>query len=418
MHLKTLLNRVHPLKSFVYAHATMGDSPGGLTIEVRIEPRANSRPTCSGCGHKRPGYDRQPEPRRFHFVPLWGIAVVFTYAMRRADCPKCGVTVERVPWAEGKSHLTTTYQWFLATWARRLAWKEVAEAFRTTWENVFRSVKHAVRWGLDHRSLDGVEAIGIDEVQWRKGHKYLTLVYQIDGHRQRLLWIGRDRTAKTLLRFFRMLGKGRSAAIKFVCSDMWPPYLKVIAKKAGQAVHVLDRYHIMAKMNKAIDEVRASEAKALKQKGEQPVLKHARWCLLKRRENLTDRQAVKLSELLKLNLKAVRAYLLREDFQQFWEYRSPYWAGRFLKQWTTRTMRSKIEPMKKVARSLRSHEALILNWFRAKGTMSSGVVEGLNTKVKLTMRKSYGFRTGEAIEVALYHSLGKLPEPESTHRFC
>jgi transposase len=223
MHLKTILNRVHPLKSFVYAHATMSDSTDGLTIEVRIEPRANSRPTCSGCGHKRPGYDRQPEPRRFHFVPLWGIAVVFTYAMRRADCPKCGVTVERVPWAEGKSHLTTTYQWFLATWARRLAWKEVAEAFRTTWENVFRSVKHAVRWGLDHRSLDGVEAIGVDEVQWRKGHKYLTLVYQIDGHCQRLLWVGRDRTAKTLLRFFRMLGKGRSSAIKFVCSDMWPP---------------------------------------------------------------------------------------------------------------------------------------------------------------------------------------------------
>jgi transposase len=229
------------------------------------------------------------------------------------------------------------------------------------------------------------------------------LVYQIDGHCQRLLWVGQDRTAKTLLRFFRMLGKGRSAAIQFICSDMWPPYLKVIGKKAAGAVHVLDRSHIRAKMNKAIDEVRAAEAKALKQKGEPPVLKHARWGLLKRPENLTDRQAVKLSELLRLNLKAVRAYLLREDFQRFWEYTSPYWAGQFLKQWTTRTMRSKIEPMRKVARSLRAHEELILNWFRAKGTMSSGVVEGLNTKVKLTMRKSYGFRTSEAIEVALYH---------------
>jgi transposase len=122
--------------------------------------------------------------------------------------------------------------------------------------------------------------------------------------------------------------------------------------------------------------------------------------------------------LLKLNLKAVRAYLLREDFQRFWEYRSPWWAKRFLKQWCTRTMRSKIEPMKKVARMLRSHEGLILNWFRAKGTMSSGVVEGLNSKVKLTMKKAYGFRTVQAVELALYHSLGKLPEPESTHRFC
>jgi len=418
MHLKTILNRVHPLKSFVYAHARMSDSADGPTIEVRIEPRTGSRPVCSGCGLKRPGYDRQPEPRHFHFVPLWGIAVVFLYAMRRADCPKCGVTVERVPWAEGKSHLTTTYQWFLARWAKRLAWKEVAEAFSTTWENVFRSVERAVQWGLDHRDLSGIEAIGIDEVQWRKGHKYLTLVYQIDGNARRLLWVGQDRTARTLLRFFRMLGRERSRAIKFVCSDMWKPYLKVIARKAAPAIHVLDRYHIMATMNKAIDEVRAEEAKRLKQRGEQPVLKHARWCLLKRPENLTEKQAVKLSELLKLNLKAVRAYLLREDFQRFWEYRSPHWAGRFLEQWCTRAMRSKIEPMKKVARSLRSHEGLILNWFRAKGTLSSGVVEGLNNKVKVTMRKSYGFRTSRAIEIALYHNLGELPEPESTHRFC
>jgi transposase len=338
--------------------------------------------------------------------------------MRRVDCPRCGVTVELVPWADGKNHLTTAYQWSLARWAKHLSWQETADVFRTTWENVFRSVRMAVSWGLSHRDLGGIEAIGVDEVQWRKGHKDLTLVYQIDGHTRRLLWIGRDRTVKTLLRFFRMLGKERSAALEFVWSDMWRPYLKVIAKKAAGAVHVLDRYHIMAKMNQAIDDVRAEEAKRLKRKGEKPVLRHARWCLLKRPENLTDRQTVKLSELLKCNLKAVRAYLLREDVQRFWEYRSPSWAKRFLKQWCTRTMRSRIEPMKMMARTLRSHETLILNWFRANGLMSSGVVEGLNNKVKLTMRKSYGFRTVGAIERALYHGLGKLPEPESTHRFC
>jgi transposase len=420
MHLKTILNRVHPLKSFVYDHATMSDSADGLTIEVRIEPRANSRPTCSGCGHKRPGYDRQPEPRRFQFVPLWGIAVVFLYAMRRVDCPKCGVTVERAPWAEGKSHLTTTYQWFLARWAKRLAWKEVAEAFSTSWENVFRSVKHAVRWGLDHRSLDGVEAIGVDEVQWRKGHRYLTLVYQIDGHCQRLLWVGQDRTARTLLRFFRMLGKGRSSAIKFVCSDMWQPYLKVIAKKAPQAIHVLDRFHIMAKMNEAIDEVRRQEVKDLKAKGEGEVLKGARWTLLKRPENRTPKQDVKLAELVRFNLRSVRAHLLREEFQQFWTYLSPFWAGSFLDRWCKKVMRSRLEPMKKRAQSLRAHRPLILNWFRARGMVSGGAVEGLNNKLKVITRRAYGFRTYQATEVALYHALGDLPDPgaEFTHRFC
>ena len=302
-------------------------------------------------------------------------------------------------------------------WAKRLSWKGVADVFGTTWQNVFRSVTHAVSWGLAHRDLKGIASIGVDEVQWQRGHKYLTLVYQIDEGAKRLLWIGKDRTAKTLLRFFRMLGKERSGKLKFVCSDMWRAYLKVIAKKAAGAVHVLDRFHIMQKMNKAIDEVRAAEAKRLKADGYEPVLKHSRWCLLKRRENLTEKQAVKLSELLKYNLQSVRSHLLREDFQRFWEYVSPGWAARFLDQWCIRTMRSKIEPMKKVAQTLRNHRELILNWFRAKGAISAGTVEGLNNKVKLTTRKSYGFRTYEAIEISLYHNLGRLPEPEFTHRF-
>ena len=121
---------------------------------------------------------------------------------------------------------------------------------------------------------------------------------------------------------------------------------------------------------------------------------------------------------MQYNLQTVRAYLLKEEFHQFWEYRTVGWARRFLKDWTTRVLRSRLEPMKKVARTLRGHEELILNWFRAKGLFSSGMVEGFNYNVKLTMRKAYGFRTYNAVEVALYHRLGKLPEPELAHRFC
>ncbi len=414
--LKTILNFVEPYKSFVYKKARWADSETKTEIEILIEPRANGRGICSGCGKAAPGYDHLPT-RRFEFVPLWQIAVYFMYAMRRVDCPTCGVKVEQVPWCDGKNQLTTTYRWFLAGWAKRLSWKGVADAFCTTWQNVFRSVKHAVSWGLEHRSLEGIEAIGVDEVQWQCGHKYLTLVYQIDDGSKRLLGIGKNRTTKTFLRFFRMLGKERSGKLKFVCSDMWKPYLKVIAKKASGAIHVLDRFHLMQKMNKAIDEVRAGEARQLKEDGYEPVLKHSRWCLLKRPENRTDKQTVKLSELLQYNLRSVRAHLLREDFQQFWEYVSPAWAGKFLDQWCLRTMRSKLEPMKKVARTLRNHRELILNWFRAKGALSCGTVEGFNNKVKLTTRKSYGFRTYEAIETSLYHNLGALPEPEFTHRF-
>ncbi len=283
---------------------------------------------------------------------------------------------------------------------------------------MFRSVELAVEWGRAHQCLDGIEAIGIDEIQWQRGYRFLTLVYQIDAGRRRLLWIGEKRRVKTLLRFFRWFGCERSSALKFICSDMWRPYLKVVAKKAAQAAHVLDRFHIAEKMSKAIDEVRAQEARALTGEGYEPVLKNTRWLLLKRPGNLTEKQEPRLAELLQYNLRAVRAYLLKEDFQFFWEYHSPYWAGQFLDRWCTRTMRSRLEPLKKVARSLRRHRPLLLNWFHAKGAISTAAVEGFNNKAKLTVRRAYGFRTFTAIEVALYHTLGDLPEPQVTHKYC
>ena len=139
--------------------------------------------------------------------------------------------------------------------------------------------------------------------------------------------------------------------------------------------------------------------------------------MLKRKENLTAKQQVRLRDLLRYNLQTVRAYLLKEDFQQFWTYNSPFWAGKFLDFWCHQAMRSRIEPMKKIARTLRAHRELLLNYFKARKEFSSGVVEGLNNKAKVTMRRSYGFRTFRVLELALYHSLGKLPEPTLTHEF-
>lgn len=418
MHVKTILNRVQKHRSFVYDAIRLVEvAGGGLALEVEILPRANGRPVCSGCSRPAPGYDTLGR-RRFAFVPLWAIPVFFCYAMRRVDCSACGVRVETVPWARGKQRITTTYAWFLAGWARRLSWTEVARVFRASWDTVFRAVEMAVDWGRAHMPLDGIRAIGVDEILWRRGHQYLTVVYQIDEHCKRLLWVGQDRKRTTLGRFFRWLGQARSGALAFVCSDMWKPYLQVIGKKAGQAIHVLDRFHLMAHLSKAIDKVRAGEAKELTAKGYEPILKGTRWCLLKRPANLTPKQEVTLAELVQYNLRTVRSYLLKEDFQGLWQYVSPTWAGKFLDRWITRTLRSRIEPMRRVARMLRAHRALILNWFRAKGTISAGTVEGFNNKAKLTTRKAYGFRSFRTAEVALYHALGKLPEPEATHRFC
>ena len=409
-----LLNACHHFPGFVYQRARLCERTN--TIEIDVRPRQGTKARCSGCHLPAAGYDLLTV-RRFEFIPIWGFAVVLLYAMRRVDCRRCGVKVEVVPWAQGKHTLCNAYMLFLAHWARKLSWQETARSFHTSWEKVFDAVDYVVQWGLQHRSLAAIRAIGVDEIQYGRGHQYLTLVYQIEAGCQRLLWVGKERTSASFQQFFTLIGKELSENIEFVCSDMWKPYLDLIKQHCTHALNILDRFHIVAKMNLALDDVRAAEARRMAQEGYEPLLKKSRWCLLKRPENLTDWQRLKLRDLVRYNLQSVRAYLLKEQFQQLWHYDSPIWAGKFLDQWCTQTLRSRIEPMKKFARTVRTHRELLLNYFRARKQFSSGVIEGLNNKAKVTMRKAYGFRTFRSTELALYHVLGKLPEPKLTHSF-
>jgi transposase len=391
-------------------------------IEVTLAPHSGVRARCSQCRLPAPGYDRLPE-RHWDFVPLWGIPVNFRYAPRRVECLEHGIVVEHIPWSDGKRPLTTAMMGFLARWARRLSWRETATIFQTSWESVYRSVEWFVEWGLAHRQLCGVESIGVDEIHWGHGLRadnFLTVIYQIDASCRRLLWIGKRRSEKTLRRGLKELGSEFVKGLRFVCSDMWKPYLKVIADEAGHALHVLDRFHIAMHMNQAVDEVRRAEGTRLraKSKDEAKQLKNMRWSLLRKGSRVRGQARKKLNALLASKLATARAWELKEVFQHFWTYTSPLWASAFLDYWCQRAMRSRLEPIKKVARMLRAHEDLLMNWFRAKGEISSGAVEGLNNKIRVVTRRSYGFRTYKAMEIALYHTLGRLPEPESAHKFC
>jgi transposase len=183
---------------------------------------------------------------------------------------------------------------------------------------------------------------------------------------------------------------------------------------------VLDRFHIITHLNQALDEVRRAESSRLRAAGKAMAqrLKHMRWPLLRRGSRVRGRARQKLDALLVSKLATARAWELKETFPHFWSYKSLIWATAFLDYWCFRAMRSRLEPMKKVARMLRAHEELLLNWFRAKGEISAGAVEGLNNKIRVVTRRSYGFRTYDAMDMALYHSLRRLPEPESAPRFC
>jgi hypothetical protein len=164
MELITILNRCYPHRGFVYETARFG--PDKKTIEIKVRPRQGTAAVCSGCYQPAPGYDHLSE-RSFGFIPLRGFLVVFLCTMRRVNCRRCGaVVVEQVPWGDGKRSLTKAYRLFLARWARRFSWQGTAEAFRTSWDKVFDAVEDVVTWGLEHRQLGQIDAVGVDEIQY------------------------------------------------------------------------------------------------------------------------------------------------------------------------------------------------------------------------------------------------------------
>lgn len=411
MQLKTILNRVAKQPGFVFGKCRFE----GNSLRVRLVPRARARARCGGCGKRRPTYDTRPS-RYFQFLPLFTLTVFFLYAPRRVSCGRCGVVVEMMPWADGKRGATTMFLWFLASWAKVLSWRETARRFGTSAQTVFRAVEMAVVWGRAHVSLDGIKSIGVDEIAWSKGQRYFTVVYQIDHHRKRLLWLAEKRTKAAFRGFFDWLGEKRSARLEFVASDMWRAFLEVVKERAPNCSHVLDRFHVMQMCTKAVDSVRRAEARELRRAGQPALLNRARYVLLKNRENLNEEQSARLTDLLRANLTSTKAYLLKEELRAVWRYVSPHWAGRRLDEWTSlalRTRHPQLDPVRNVARSLRRHRPLILNWFEARRrrAFALGATEGLNNKAKLSSKMGFGFRTLRQAEIALFHRIGDLPVP-------
>ena len=365
LHVKTILNRIQRFTGFIYRQVRLRGRGASLRIDIYLEAHASIKGRCALCQKPAPGYDRLSE-RSWSFVPLWGIPTHLRYPPRRVNCPEHGIGVEHLPWSEGKRQTSIALMNFLAQWAKRLSWRETARAFGVSWEAVYRSVDWFVQWGLAHRVLEAVHAIGIDEIHWGKGLRsdnFLTVIYQIDTHCRRLLWVGPRRTQAALRRGLATLGPEVLKGVRFVCSDMWKPYLRVIATHLGQALHILDRFHITSHLNDALDQVRRAECSRLQGRPQATKLKRMRWKLLRRGSRVRGHAKRKLWGLLRTKLATGRAWMLKETFEDFWHYRSLTWARAFLSVWTERALRSRIEPMRKVARMLRAHEQLILNWF-------------------------------------------------------
>ena len=381
-------------------------------ITIRLELRKRRRLPCSRCGTRGRVRDRLRE-RTWRHVPLWGIPVALRYAPARVRCERCGaVRVEAIPWSQGKCRLSVGLIWLLAAWTKLLAWDVVAKMFGVHWNTVAAAVRQAVAYGLAHRKIGPALYIGIDELSRRRGHVYVTNVYDLDG--KRLLWSGEGRGKETLEGFFDEHANALKGKVLGICCDMWRPYIEGVRTRCPKAVLVFDKFHILQKLLQAVDEVRRTEAAALK-KTNPGLLKRTRYLWLKNVENLTATQRTRLGYLEKLNLRINRAYLLKEAFRELWEYAYRGWARRFLKKWFWWATHSRLKPMRDFAWTLRRHENEILNYFTLR--IDNGAVEGLNNKAKVVSHRCYGFRTAKTFITALYHCLGNLPEPQLVHRF-
>lgn len=380
-------------------------------IVAEIVANKRSRPVCSCCGKKMSGYDTLKK-RTWRHVPVWGIPVTLTYRPRRGRCRKCGIIVEEMPWTNGKSPLSLPLIIVLATFAKILAFEEVARLFGVHWNTVRAAVKNAVEYGIEHRDTTGVIAVGIDEISRRKGHKYMTMVYDLS--RMRLLWCGEGRDKEALKAFLDDWGEERCKAIKAVCLDMWQPYIDVIEEMLPKAVMVFDKFHIVRHLLDTVDKVRREEAAKLKETDPE-LLKKTRYIFLKNPENLTEKQRVRLSDLEKLNLKINRAYILKEAFRPFWEYTYRGNAKKYLDRWLWWATHSRIKHMRDFAWMIKRHKEEILNYFKVPITNAS--VEGMNRKAKVVSQRAYGYRTVATFQLALYHVMGDLPMPETTHKF-
>ena len=384
MLIKTILKETISLQGFKIELIVKNEG----TFLVHLMPDHRFNPLCGRC--LKPGRFRDVRlQRHFKHVPLWNIPVELAYYPRRVSCQACvGVYVEHMPWVAGKRRMTTAYACFLATWARLLPWKQVAELFNCSWGTVCSAVRHVVDYGLQQRDLSDLSMIGIDEISRKRGHNYLTNVYDLKT--SALIWSAPGRTKDTLAGFFQLLGPQGCQQIEVICCDMWRPYFDVVKQYAPDAIIVFDKFHIVSHLMSAVDQVRRDEIRE-KGKDHKELVTHTRFIWLKNPWNLTDKQKGRLSTLEKLNLKINRAYLLKESFRQFWNYRTQGWATRFLKKWFWWATHSRLKPMRDFAWMLRRHEHGLLNYFKLR--IDNGMVEGLNNKAKVVSHRAYGYRS-------------------------
>jgi transposase len=337
-------------------------------------------------------------------VALGKWRVLIEAAVHRLACPRHRVVTEAVPWAAPESRFTLDFEDLTAWLTREMNKTAVTRLIRVTWRTVGRIIERVVARKIDKKRLDELFVIGIDEVSYRKGHKYLTLVANHASGDP--AWIAEGRSQKTLGTFFDELGPERSVKIEFVTMDMCAPFIAEVKARAPQAEIVFDPFHVVKLASEAIHEVRRTEARIRKGTDEAAVLKGSRWALLKASESLTRKERLHLREVEALNQRVYRGYLLKEELRAMYSCRSAKAASAHLDSWLHWASHSKLRPFVKVARTLRKYRDGVLAAIDL--GLSNGRMEGLNNKIGMLKHRAYGFHSAAALIAMIFLCCTKL----------
>jgi transposase len=380
-----------------------------LVVSVRVARRAQGR--CSECGRRCPGYDQGYGRRQWRGLDLGTTLLQLEADTPRVKCPEHGVISASVPWARRGSRFTREFEDQCSWLAVNTSRSSVADLLRVAWRTVGRIVERVMSEARKATDLlAGLRRIGIDELSYRKGHKYATVV--VDHDTGRLVWMAPGRNKETVDRFFDELGPSRCASLELVSADGATWIDDVVQKRAPQAERCLDPFHVVQWATKALDDVRRGVWNDLRHgdaPGQAKDLKGARWALWKNPENLSSKQRRTLAWIAKVNAPLYRAYLLKEALRSVFHERTLPRAMARLEAWLAWAIRCRLEPFTKLARSIKEYrsriEATLLHG------LSNAIVESRNTQLRLLHRIAHGFHDVQAFIGLAMLKLGGLCPP-------
>ncbi len=369
----------------------------GVIVTVRLNRRRRVCGRCGQTGRQLQIHDRRV--KRWRHLDLGSSRCVIECELRRLRCRDCGVHLEAVPWARHDSHHTRDFEDVVAWLAQQMAKTPIAGLLRIAWDTVGRIVEHVVSDHLDGRRLAGLITIGVDEISYRRGQRYLTTV--VDHAKGPIVWCAPGRNAATLQGFFDLLGE-RKQSIRAVSIDMSGGYQQAIRDNVPHADICFDPFHVVRLGQRAVDQVRRDEWNAHERSHTQAGkwIKGTRWSLLKAPEKQTIDQLAKLGEVQQANRPLYRAFLLKEELRLLYALEDPTLAPEHLDAWLTWASRSRLDPFIKLARTIRRHRDGILNAIRL--GLNNGRLEGLNSRIRLISHRSFGFHSVSPLIALVY----------------